>query len=67
MATWLTVRYAADGTIADIEFRDQPPRPDPYRDGVWTKCPCCDSYWCRRHFMHAYDCACPPLEEWKVG
>ncbi len=48
--------------------QEQPPdRPDPYRDGIWVRCPCCDDYWCRRHFMHAYDCACPPIEEWNSG
>lgn len=42
-----------------------PPNPErPYP--AWILCECCDDYLCTIHAgEHAYDCACPPLEEWR--
>lgn len=49
----------------------------PYRDAgwdvvqvdkkipAWIECPDCDDYWCNLHQLHAYDCNCPPLDEWE--
>lgn len=31
---------------------------------MWVPCPCCENYWCNLHEKHAYDCPCPPIEEW---
>lgn len=31
---------------------------------AWIECPCCEDYLCTIHLMHAYDCDCPPIEEW---
>jgi hypothetical protein len=42
----------------------EPQPADPYADGVWVACPCCDDPWCTRHDQHAFECACPPIEEW---
>ena len=33
---------------------------------AWTECACCEDYWCNVHNEHAYDCDCPPLEEWET-
>jgi site-specific DNA-cytosine methylase len=30
----------------------------------WVECPDCGDFWCRLHGMHAYDCACPPVDDW---
>lgn len=31
----------------------------------WVECPeGCGEYWCNIHDMHAFECDCPPLEEW---
>ena len=32
---------------------------------VWQRCDCCEDYWCNLHHMHAYDCDCPPVEEFE--
>ena len=32
---------------------------------VWVPCPCCESYQCTTHRTHAYECPCPPREEWE--
>jgi hypothetical protein len=32
---------------------------------AWIPCPCCEDFWCTLHNMHAYECKCPPVEEWK--
>jgi DNA (cytosine-5)-methyltransferase 1 len=32
---------------------------------VWQRCACCEDYWCNIHHMHAYDCDCPPVEEFE--
>lgn len=31
---------------------------------AWVPCGCCESHWCNRHERHAYECECPPVEEW---
>lgn len=31
---------------------------------AWTECECCGDFWCNLHGMHAYDCSCPPVDEW---
>lgn len=30
----------------------------------WTRCECCEDFICNIHGMHAYDCDCPPIDEW---
>lgn len=42
--------------------------PMPTDDGspAWVKCRLCDCYWCTIHKTHAYNCDCPPIEEWEV-
>ena len=30
----------------------------------WIPCPNCDEFWCTIHDQHAYECPCPPIEEW---
>ncbi len=34
---------------------------------AWTRCPCCENFWCNIHQMHAHDCPCPPIEEWPMS
>lgn len=31
---------------------------------AWEQCGCCDEFWCNIHDMHAFECDCPPIEEW---
>lgn len=31
---------------------------------AWIPCSGCDGFYCRIHQEHAYDCACPAVEEW---
>jgi len=33
---------------------------------AWVRCPFCDEFWCVVHKMHAFECPCPPVEEWEV-
>jgi hypothetical protein len=33
-------------------------------DGAWIKCEGCGDWWCTVHKQHAYDCDCPPIDEW---
>lgn len=35
---------------------------DPYRS-KWVACPCCDSFWCSLHRLHAHECECFPVGE----
>ena len=30
---------------------------------AWTPCEC-GAFWCEIHDKHAFDCLCPPIEEW---
>lgn len=32
----------------------------------WVKCSVCQDFQCTIHGMHAYDCPCPPIEEWET-
>jgi len=32
----------------------------------WTRCECCEDFWCNIHDQHAYDCDCPPIDEWET-
>lgn len=34
--------------------------------GPWVQC-ACGNHWCEIHSMHAFECVCPPIEEWKVS
>lgn len=34
---------------------------------AWEKCDACDDYFCNIHAVHAYDCQCPPIEDWPVS
>jgi DNA (cytosine-5)-methyltransferase 1 len=31
---------------------------------AWTECPDCGDFWCNLHGEHAYDCPCPPVDDW---
>ena len=32
---------------------------------AWIPCPGgCGEFWCTIHRMHAFECDCPPIEEW---
>lgn len=31
---------------------------------AWEPCDGCDEFWCNIHEMHAFECPCPPIEEW---
>lgn len=33
---------------------------------AWVTCECCDDYWCAFHQQHAYDCACPGIDDWST-
>ena len=33
---------------------------------AWIRCPDCEECWCTIHKMHAFECPCPPIEEWKT-
>lgn len=30
----------------------------------WTRCTCCDDFWCNVHDEHAFDCVCPVIDVW---
>ena len=29
---------------------------------IWERCG--ENFWCNRHHAWAYECECPPIEEW---
>lgn len=31
---------------------------------AWIPCPSCEEFLCTIHGTHAFECACPPIEEW---
>ena len=31
---------------------------------AWEPCSCCDEFWCNVHDCHAFECDCPPIDEW---
>lgn len=31
---------------------------------AWIPCPDCEDYWCTIHNCHAFECECPPIDEW---
>jgi len=31
---------------------------------VWIMCELCQDWYCTVHDKHAFECACPPIEEW---
>ena len=33
---------------------------------VWERCPCCEDYWCNLHETHAFQCGCPPVDDWQA-
>lgn len=33
----------------------------------WIPCPCCDDHYCQIHGVHAFECPCPPVEEWATS
>jgi len=35
-------------------------------DAAWIKCPDCEEYFCTIHNAHAFECDCPPIEEWET-
>jgi hypothetical protein len=40
--------------------------PEPERP-AWVPCDSCDDYWCTIHGVHAFECSCPPIEEWSAS
>ncbi len=32
----------------------------------WIPCPDCGEFWCNLHDMHAFECECPPVDEWRT-
>ena len=34
------------------------------QDPAWVPCTDCDEFWCNVHEQHAFDCPCPPIEDW---
>jgi hypothetical protein len=34
---------------------------------AWVPCDSCENYWCTIHGMHAFECTCPPIEEWSAS
>lgn len=36
----------------------------PRHIAAWIPCGGCDDFFCTLHGTHAYDCECPPIEEW---
>lgn len=69
------------GYRAKEDFRKEMPKsqriatPPEFRDVLisiaesaapWFLCRCGD-YFCRRHNVHAYECDCPPVEEWSTS
>jgi len=34
------------------------------KTAAWVRCEMCEDFNCTIHGMHAYDCPCPPIEEW---
>ena len=33
---------------------------------TWRRCADCEEFWCELHGQHAFECPCPPIEEWPV-
>ena len=31
----------------------------------WIPCKNCDDWWCTIHGQHAFECPCPPADEWE--
>lgn len=31
---------------------------------AWVPCTHCEEFWCRIHQEHAFECACPALDDW---
>ena len=31
--------------------------------GRWIQCDMCDEMWCMAHELHAFECACPSIDE----
>jgi DNA (cytosine-5)-methyltransferase 1 len=59
VAGTVTGKWAKGGGPAgDEAYNLVTPRP------AWIPCECCENYICTIHGMHAYECPCPPVEEW---
>ncbi len=53
--------------ITSRDNRSNPQAGEPCHPlAAWTECACCEDYWCNVHDEHAYDCDCPPLDEWET-
>ena len=35
----------------------------PGADARWVQCDSCDDKWCSVHWLHAFECPCPGLED----
>lgn len=33
---------------------------------AWEPCECCDEFVCNIHGMHAFECECPAIDEWRT-
>jgi len=50
------------------ESKDLAQGPEPgWKGPVWVPCHWCSEFWCVVHKMHAFECECPPIEDWPEG
>ena len=68
------VRYERASQTLVIENWWDEPDPDvalpsnPNGCAAWVSCPNCEDFLCLIHApKHAWDCSCPPVEEWRVS
>ena len=33
---------------------------------AWVPCECCGEFYCTIHDKHAFECDCPPVDEWPL-
>lgn len=33
---------------------------------IWEPCDCCGEPFCTIHDQHAFECACPAIDEWPL-
>ncbi len=41
-------------------------RPGELKGPAWVPC-VCGEFWCNVHEEHAFECPCPPVDEWAVS
>lgn len=55
---WITSGNASG--LSELTPRDLPSPP------AWVPCNGCEEFWCSVHNQHAWECDCPPIDEWDV-